>query len=260
MSPTVAYINRLGGTRSQVLVNISKELWLWCLQRGIVLKAQHLPGKENLNADFMSCHLRDGSDWILNPALFDLVNQMWGPLQVHLFATRFSRQLPRYVSWRPDLEVEATDAFCQDWRNLRAYAHPPWCLIAQVLAKALRQKVTLVLVTPSWPTQPWFPQLMEMLVDFPLILPDPIQFQVVTPSFNCDCPVLILPPQLVARKVSGDSSEQKRFQKELSTSSSPHGGRRQMPHTILHGRSGRDGVWRTVPIPFQQVLPTSLNF
>ena len=128
---TVAYINHLGGTRSGVLVNISKELWLWCLQRGIALKAQHLPGKENLNADFMSRHLRDRTDWILNPALFNLINQMWGPLQVDLFATRFSRQLPRYFSWRPDPEAEATDAFLQDWRNLQAYAHPPWCLIAR---------------------------------------------------------------------------------------------------------------------------------
>ena len=36
-------------------------------------------------------------------------------------------------------------------------------------------------------------------------------------------------PQLVAWRVSGDSSEQKRFQKELSTLSSHHGERRQMP-------------------------------
>ena len=120
---TVAYINHLGGTRSRVLVNISKELWLWCLQRGIALKAQHLPGKENLKADFVSRHLRDRTDWILNPALFNLINQMWGPLQVDLFATRFSRQLPRYFSWRPDPEAEATDAFHQDWRNLKAYGH-----------------------------------------------------------------------------------------------------------------------------------------
>ena len=87
---TVAYINRLGGTRSGVLVHIAKELWLWCLQRGIAIKAQHLPGKDNLNADFMSRHLRDRADWILNPALFNLINQMWGPLEVDLFATRFS--------------------------------------------------------------------------------------------------------------------------------------------------------------------------
>ena len=124
---TVAYINHLGGTRSRVLVNISKKLWLWCLQRGIALKAQHLPGKENLNTDF----------------------------------------IPTGFSIQPDPEAEATDAFLQDWRNLQAYALPPWCFIARVLAKALCQKVVLVLVTPCWPTQPWFPQLMEMLADFP---------------------------------------------------------------------------------------------
>ena len=94
--------------------------------------------------DFMSCHLRDRTDWILNPSLFSLINQMWGPLQLDLFATRFSCQLPRFFSWPSDLEAEATDAFCQDWENL-AYAHPPWCLINQVLAKTLAQKVTLVL-------------------------------------------------------------------------------------------------------------------
>ena len=54
------------------------------------LKAQHLPGKENLNADFMCRHLRDRTDWILNPTLFDLINQMWGPLQVDIFAMRLS--------------------------------------------------------------------------------------------------------------------------------------------------------------------------
>ena len=73
---TVAYINRLGGTRSRVLANIAKELWLWCLQKRITLKAQHLPGKENLNADFMSRHLRDRTDWTLNPVLFNLISQM----------------------------------------------------------------------------------------------------------------------------------------------------------------------------------------
>lgn len=32
---TVAYNNHIGGTRSQTLVRIAKELWLWCLQRGL---------------------------------------------------------------------------------------------------------------------------------------------------------------------------------------------------------------------------------
>ena len=101
-------------------------------------------------------------------------------------------------SWHPDLEAEATDAFSQDWRNLRTYTHPPWCLIDRAQAKALCQRATLVLVTPCWPTQSWFPQLMEMLADFPLALPDPLESQQITPSPNCDCPVCTISSQLVA--------------------------------------------------------------
>lgn len=33
-----------------------------------------------------------------------------GPLEVDLFASHLSRQLPRFYSWRPDPEAEATDA------------------------------------------------------------------------------------------------------------------------------------------------------
>ena len=38
----VTYINRLGGPVSLLATEITKELWLWCLQRNITLKAQHL--------------------------------------------------------------------------------------------------------------------------------------------------------------------------------------------------------------------------
>ena len=62
----VSHINRMGGMKSPLLVCLVKELWQWCLQRTIQLRAEHLPGKENLMADFLSRHLRDRSVWILN--------------------------------------------------------------------------------------------------------------------------------------------------------------------------------------------------
>ena len=42
-------------------------------------------------------------------------------LQVNLFATRLTYQLPRFYSWRPDPLAEATDAFFQDWRQVKGY-------------------------------------------------------------------------------------------------------------------------------------------
>ena len=136
-----------------------------------------------------------------------------------LFATRFSAQLARFFSWRPDPMAEATNAFLQDWRKVRGFAHPPWCLITRVLAKVLGQGTSLVLVTPCWPTQAWFPQLLQMLIDYPLVLPDSQQYPMIIPSPNCNSPVLATKPQLVAWRVSGNNLERKQFQKRLLTSS-----------------------------------------
>ena len=39
-------------------------------------------------------------------------------LEVDLFTSRVLTQLPTFVSWRPDPEAMATDAFTLDWANL----------------------------------------------------------------------------------------------------------------------------------------------
>lgn len=33
---------------------IAKDLWMWCLERNITVKAQYLPGVENVRADMES--------------------------------------------------------------------------------------------------------------------------------------------------------------------------------------------------------------
>ena len=233
-------------------MRIAKELWLWCLQRGVTIRAQHLPGEENLQADLMWGHLRHRTHLVLNLHLFSVLNQMWGPLEIYLFATRFSWQLPRFFSWHPDPEAEATNALAQDWSTQHAYAHLPWCFIPRVSTMTFNKGVTVVIVTPCWPTQPWFHQLMEMLVDFPLVFPHSLNAQVLTPSPNCDCPVVATLLQLVAWKVSGVNLEQRQFQKRPLTLSWPPGEREPMLYTTQPGRSGRDGVHPRIPIPFRQ--------
>lgn len=179
-------------------------MFAWCLQRQIKLQAQHLPGKVNITADFLSRHLRDRTDWVLNANLFRAINLTWDPLQVDLFATLFSAQLKRFFSWRADPKAEATDALSQNWSTTWGFAHPPWCLIARVLMKVQREEATVILVAPLWRTQPWFPSLLNVLVDLPILLPDIPDL--IIPSLNCDCPVLETQPKLVAWKVSGITS------------------------------------------------------
>ena len=92
----VAHINKMGGTRSQRLVEVTERMFAWCLQRRIRLQAQHLPGKANITVEFLSRHLRDRTDWVLSANIFRAINLTWGPLQLDLFATRFSAQLRRF--------------------------------------------------------------------------------------------------------------------------------------------------------------------
>ena len=85
-----------GGTVSPQLTSLARSLWLWALQRDISLTAQHIPGVSNLVADTESRTMRDRTDWKLSLAIFNRINQIFGPLQVDLFASRLTYQLPRY--------------------------------------------------------------------------------------------------------------------------------------------------------------------
>ena len=58
----VAHINNKGGTRSPQLVSLTLELWQWCLQKSILITAQHLPGKLNNVADRESREFYDSSE------------------------------------------------------------------------------------------------------------------------------------------------------------------------------------------------------
>jgi len=135
----VSYINKMGGTHSQALCRLSIALWDWSLQRNIFLTAEHLPGEQNVIADQESRAMRDRCDWMLNPSIFQKIQSQMGPCGIDLFASRLTRQLPRYFSWRPDPEAEGTDAFLQIWSATRGYANPPWCLIARCLSQVKQQ-------------------------------------------------------------------------------------------------------------------------
>ena len=166
----VSYVNHKGGTTSQVLRNLAIKMCTWCTSRNIILTAEHLPGHLNVTADQESRLIRDRCDWMLNPQVFQKIQENMGPLEIDLFASRLTKQLPHFYSWRADPEAAATDAFMQDWSHLRGFANPPWCLISRCLSKVRAEEAQIVLVTLLWNTQPWFPVVLEMLEDYPRLL------------------------------------------------------------------------------------------
>ena len=102
---TIAFLNRMGGTHSQELLDLAVSIWNWCLQRGIVIHAEHLPGRKNIRADWESRHVKNSSDWMLRRDLFIQLEDRLGPFSIDLFASQTNTQLETYCSWRLDYTI-----------------------------------------------------------------------------------------------------------------------------------------------------------
>ena len=176
-----------------------------------------IPGKENTVADQESRASRDRCDWMLNPHVFNQIQSLMGPCEMDLFALHLTKQLQRFFSWRPDPEAEGTDAFSQNWVMAKCYASPPWCLIAQCLSQVRRQMARMVIITPLWNSQPWFPTILGPLENFPRLLPVRTDL-VVLPTMQ-EFVMKQGVPELVAWPISGDPLHHKEFLQWLQSSS-----------------------------------------
>ncbi len=146
---------------------------------------------------------------MLDKDVFFQLNRLWGPLLVDLFASRLTCQCEMFYSWRPDPCAAATDAFLQDWSELKVYANPPWNLVGRVLTKVQIEKATVVgLVAPVWKAQSWYPMLLEMAMDSPRLFPWQPQ---------ATCLSSMEAPALAAWLVSGNAALSTTFGRSLFT-------------------------------------------
>ncbi|XP_041357753.1 uncharacterized protein LOC121374713 [Gigantopelta aegis] len=172
----VAYLNRWGGTKSESLSRRALEIQELCDQWGIVLTAKHTPSSVNDLVDALSRRSPVQTEWMLHKVVAGRILRLWGSPQVDMFATRLNHQLPVFVSPVfvspvPDTLALEYDALNMDWTGLDLYAFPPPVLLSKVLAKVGMQSCRVTLVAPGWAAQPWFPQLLSLLVQEPVRLP-----------------------------------------------------------------------------------------
>lgn len=213
---TVSYINAMGGTKSNLCDEVAKKIWQWCQARNIWVSACHIPGKLNVEADKASRQFNDRTEWMLDKAVFSKITTVFFLPDIDLFASRINRQLPRYGAWHADPEAELVDAFMSNWGDKLIYLFPPFSLIGNCLQKMSLEKVDdALLVAPLWPTQPWFTQLAEMLVDHPRLLPSNI---LTLPGVRKET-TKPLKVQLVVCHCSGSPSRSKTFREMLPPSS-----------------------------------------
>ena len=164
-----------------------------------------------------------------------------GPCQVDLFATSLNHQLPYYISWRPDPFALSTDAFQGKWAGFLGYAFPPFALVGKCLQKVRREKASLLIVAPVWPSQTWYPFLLEYLVRSPVLIL--MYSDILHDPFGHRHPMVTQGQlQLAAWTVSGRATEQQEFQKGLP-SLYCQGGAKEHHHPISQARrSGVAGV------------------
>ena len=166
----ISYINNMGGIRSPQCEAVAFMIWQLARGQEIWISAAHVPGVDNCLADRLSRKYDNESEWMLDPLVFKKISVLWGLPEVDMFASSLNRQIDNFVSWKPDSKALYIDAFSVDWTFIFAYIFPPFSQILRVLQKIQTNQSEVVLVVPVWPSQPWFPIVMKLLIDYPRVI------------------------------------------------------------------------------------------
>ena len=235
----VSYLRNMGGSKSMQCNEIANRIWSWCLEEKIWLTVTHIPGKINIEADRKSRQFDDHTEWQLSPDIFQQIQRKIDFPQIDLFASRLNYQMKPYVSWGPDPEACAIDAFTLSWHML-SYAFPPFCLIQRILSKVEQEEAEMILIAPLWTTAVWFPQLLRLLTRDPVLLPRRRNLLQLTHSSEPH--PLHRRLQLIAARISGDQSKQRVFREGLMKLSAHRGETLLRSNMMSTLRSGSDFV------------------
>ena len=171
-STTISYLRNQGGTHSSFLNSIAQRILRWAEDLSVVISPQFIMGKHNVLADALSRPNQIlGSEWMLKQEVFGDLCRRW-PVSIDLFATFQNHRCSIYFSPYHDHNALEMDALLQDWNGWQAYAFPPWSLIPAVLKKLRSSSgVLLTIIAPYWPQRPWFTDLLDLVVDGLVALP-----------------------------------------------------------------------------------------
>ena len=147
----VSYIRNMGGTKSSSCNDITREVFMWCIDRKLTLSISHLPGKLNTEANKASREFHNSNtEWSLDQTAFNELKLKLGEPDVDMFASRLNHKTPNYIAWRPDPGAVAIDAFTVDLSKYKLiYCFPPFSLISKVLQSYPREQN---ISNPSLPT------------------------------------------------------------------------------------------------------------
>ena len=210
---TVATILKMGNLHSLTLNRLAIQLSTLRRIYSVVLIPCYIQGAVNSTADELSRKTFSLADSRLNPHLFNQINVKWGPLQIDLFASEATTQLPTFCSWAIQPAAWRIDALSFPWTTLKGlWINPPFSMIARCLQKISIERVhEAVILIPMWTAHYWWPMLTRMLIAWPLVIPkSPLTFGLPhqdTPTLPVTTPTWTTAVWLI----SGDASRSRAF-------------------------------------------------
>ncbi|CAG9136889.1 unnamed protein product [Plutella xylostella] len=146
----LAYLRNQGGTRSEPLLSIARNIYTHLMTHRIHLMTSYIPGPLNSVADSLS-RFKALPEWHLLPIATRLIFRKWGIPIIDLFASQNAHVVPRYVT--RDLRDPAADfhdAFSRTWTYKLAWIFPLSCLMHQVLYAMNQAQGKYIVICPRW--------------------------------------------------------------------------------------------------------------
>jgi hypothetical protein len=126
------------------------------------------------------------------------------------------------------------------------YAFPPFNLILKVLRKLEDDQAEIVLITPQWPGQPWFPVVLRLAIADPVVLPHDVLIMPTDPEQ--EHPIAHL--QLIAWRISAKGTDARDYRQGLQHLCYNLGAQRPRFNTRALGDDGIAGVCENTWIPY----------
>jgi hypothetical protein len=170
----VAVLNRQGTVHSRRVQEIAYQLFFYLQTHNVQVRAAHIPGVFNKQADMLSRPDKIYStEWALDRAVFrNICDRLHFSPLIDAFATAANAQLPIFYSPVPDITACGVDAFNHSWEDWCVYLFPPFVLMPQVVQKmASSRGLRALLIFPAQPRRAWYPGLMALPHSSPVPLP-----------------------------------------------------------------------------------------
>ena len=143
-------LRRMGSLHSLPLDKVTRDVVFFFKDRNISFIPYHIPGNRNILADQGSRMEPLGTEWMLDPDIFEsLCNRILPFPQVDMFATRVTARLPCYISACKDPEAFWDDALALsfNWNHFQSiYAFPPPVILPDICDRICSYRGSMLLI------------------------------------------------------------------------------------------------------------------